>query len=66
MHEEPTGQSTLGCLKAVLLNFLEIILYCCAWYAFMGPKGILVGIGQYITIRFALFFAKVFAPARKD
>jgi hypothetical protein len=66
MQQETPDQGALGCLKAALVNLLEIILYCIVWHAFLGPKGILAGIAQYVVVRFALFFEKVFAPARKE
>jgi hypothetical protein len=52
--------------KTVLLHLAEIILPCLVWYVFLGPKGILVGFGQYFVTRFALFFADVFAPRQRQ
>jgi hypothetical protein len=66
MQQESPDQGALGYLKTILVSLIWIILGCAVWSAFLGPKGILVGIGQYVVIRFAFFFERVFAPARKQ
>lgn len=66
MRQAPRDQGALGCLKAVLFDLLVVILSSFVWCAFLGPKGILIGIGQYMVFRFALFFERVFAPARRE
>jgi hypothetical protein len=47
-------------LKAPLFHFLLIVFLCGIWSAFIGPKGILVGIASYAVTRFAMFFNNVF------
>jgi hypothetical protein len=66
MQQEPPDQTALGCLKGALLDVLIVILVSCFWCAFIGPKGILVGIAQYVVVRFIFFFERVFTPARKE
>ena len=64
--QESTGQAALSYLKPLLLFLFEIVLSCGIWYLLLGPKGILVGFGQYLVGRFAIFFWRVFAPVPKN
>ena len=65
MQQEPPAQGVSGCLKAALPDVFSIVLGCCIWYLFIGPKGILVGIGLYLAYRFGLLFERVFKPTLK-
>jgi hypothetical protein len=60
MQQENSTQKDAGCLKAPLFHVLLIVFLCGIWYAFIGLKGILVGIASYAVTRFAIFFNNVF------
>lgn len=55
-----------GCLKAVILNILVIVVIWGFWCFLFGPKGILIGIAQYFVMWFIGFFHDAFAPRPKD
>jgi hypothetical protein len=65
MQREPSAQAVSGYFKAALADILLIVFSCCVWYVGLGPKGILVGFGQYFVVRFAFFFERVFSPRQK-
>jgi hypothetical protein len=60
MLPDAPNQGHSGRLKLLLLHLFEVLFACCIWYLFLGRKGILVGIGAYITIHFARLFLRVF------
>jgi hypothetical protein len=60
------NQGAPGCLKLALYHLFVIVLSCSFWYLFLGGKrGILVGIGAYISILSGMLFRRVFGRAQR-
>ena len=66
MQPDTPNQGHSGYLKLLLLHLFEVFFACCIWYLFLGRKGILFGIGAYITIHSARLFLRVFGGVQRE
>jgi hypothetical protein len=60
------NQESSGCLRSALLNLFGILFTCGVWYWFLGPKGLLVGVGAYIAMISGKVFLKVFGRVQSE
>lgn len=66
MQQEAESNAALGCLKSLLLNVFGLALACYISFLCFGKKGILAGIGTYLSLPAGKLFLRVFGRARRE
>lgn len=60
------SSNKIGCLKSVLVHLFGIVLFCwVSYWVVEGKKGILVGLGAYLSFLSGKLFLNIFGRAQK-
>jgi hypothetical protein len=66
MQQEVESNAALGCLKSLLLNVFGLALACYVSFLCFGKKGILMGIGTYLSVPVGKLFLRVFGRTPRE
>jgi hypothetical protein len=65
MQQETESHVALGCLRSLLLNIFALALACYISFLCFGKKGLLAGIGAYLTMPAGKLFLRVFGRTQR-